>query len=163
MKQLYTSVVVLIALYASAAFAADLPDVKLTPGAANPLVTQATLGSTICATSVPGKPTWIHNQRPPASYTTKLKIQQLATTYKGSDQNPKDFEEDHLVSIENGGHPRDPKNLWPQHWSDPWGAKKKDRLENAIHRKICSGELTLKQGQDALAHDWIASYKKYVK
>jgi hypothetical protein len=28
--------------------------------------------------------------------------------------NPKDYEEDHLISLELGGAPRDPKNLWPQ-------------------------------------------------
>jgi len=50
-----------------------LPNSRVTPGALNPSVTQANIHSTIC---VPG---YTKTIRPPASYTTALKIRQLST------------------------------------------------------------------------------------
>src|SRR3712207_3940055 len=43
-----------------------------TPGALNPDVTQATIGSTICVRG------WTRTIRPPSSYTSALKVEQLA-------------------------------------------------------------------------------------
>jgi hypothetical protein len=40
--------------------------------------------------------------RPPTSYTNNLKVQQIAE-YGHTDTNPKDYEEDHLISLEIGG------------------------------------------------------------
>ena len=50
-----------------------LPSRSLTPGATNPAVTQATIHQTICVSG------WTAKIRPPSSYTTALKVQQLAT------------------------------------------------------------------------------------
>ncbi len=130
----------------------------MVPGVANTAVTQATLAQTICSTAKDAHGhTWIHHQRPPASYTNKLKLQQLASL--GMHVAPGAVEEDHDWSIEAGGSPTDPRNLWPQSWTGPWNAHDKDRLENAVHRDICSGAITLAQGGTQLTVNWIASYQ----
>jgi len=84
------------------------PDPTLTPGATNPNITQATIAATIC------NPNWSTKTiRPPASYTNTLKQQQLGAA-RYVDKTPSLYEEDHLISLELGGNPRDPKNLWPE-------------------------------------------------
>src|SRR5215471_19094461 len=84
-----------------------LPDPSCTPGSYNPNVTQSTIGSTICMSG------WTATVRPPTSYTNALKVQGIAD-YGYSDTNVSDYEEDHLVPLELGGAPRDPRNLWPE-------------------------------------------------
>ena len=107
-----------------------------------------------------------------------LKKEQI-TEYGFTDTNTKDYEEDHIISLENGGHPRDPKNLYPEAYDTQVngqrvGAHEKDELENYVHNGICldvpnakfsSGpkpphSLTLEQGQQILAIDW---YKCYLR
>jgi hypothetical protein len=110
-----------------------------TPGVRYFKVKQATIGSTICVSG------WTRTIRPPASYTTALKKQQLAAWHY-ADQNPSHYEEDHLISLELGGAPRSTKNLWPEPRSQ---AKKSDPRENAWHRKVCAGTLTLREAQKA--------------
>jgi len=134
--------------------AGDLPDSSLTPGAVNPDVTAANIHQTIC---VPG---WTKTIRAPASYTNKLKLEQMRL--RGITGQPSDFEEDHLISIELAGHPTDPKNLWPQHWAEPWGARDKDATETALKRLVCSGKVSLSDAQHAISTDWIAAYRKYI-
>ena len=80
---------------------------------------------------------------PPATYTSSLKKQQLAA-WGDADQNPSHYEEDHLISLELGGAPWSKKNLWLEPLSQ---AKKSEPLENAWHKKLCNGTLTLKQAQ----------------
>jgi hypothetical protein len=81
--------------------------------------------------------------RPPTSYTNALKKQQLAAWHY-PDQNPSHHEEDHLISLELGGAPWSKKNLWPEPHSQ--SAKSHPR-ENAWHKLLCSGTLTVKQAQ----------------
>lgn len=138
-------------------FAGDLPDAVATPGAVNASVTQANIKSTICVSG------WTKTIRPSASYTDKLKAVQLKSgTYKSSLPMTA-FEEDHLISLEIGGNPRDPKNLWPQHWSAPYGAHQKDELENYLHKSVCNGSLKLVDAQTAASKNWVEAYKRYIK
>lgn len=132
----------------------DLPNPAWSPGALNPDVTPLTIGKTICV------PNWTTTIRPPASYTNKLKAEQMKE--HGIEGELHDYEEDHLIPLSIGGNPRDPKNLWPQHWTGDWGAHKKDRLEVAIHKLVCAGKVPLAQAQHEVATDWIAAYKRYV-
>lgn len=143
-------------LVAAPAFAWELPDAIQTPGTVNPAVTQDNIATTIC---VPG---WTKTIRPPASYTNKVKASQLAAGAYASPQAPRTFEEDHLVSLEIGGHPTDPRNLWPQPWDGAYGAHAKDRLENYLHRAVCSGRITLAEAQAAVSSNWIQAYQKYI-
>lgn len=142
-----------LVLFAASAFAGDLPDPIATPGALNPNVTQENIQTTVCVSG------WTKTIRPSAYYTTKLKILQLHSEPYKSDLGASSFEEDHLISLEIGGNPTDPKNLWPQHWSEPMGAHQKDQLENYLKREVCAGRMLLAQAQKEVASDWVASYK----
>jgi len=139
-----------------------LPIADVTPGASNPDVTQENIQDTIC------KPGFTGTIRPANSYFRKLKLTQLAADYKNDDMDPRHYEEDHLISLELGGHPTDPKNLWPQPYGTKeapieWNARKKDQLENALKRAVCGGRITLHEAQTAISTDWISAYKVFVK
>ena len=138
-------------------FQAVAPNPALTPGSVNPNVTQSNIRSTIC---VPGFTATI---RPPSSYTTSLKVKQLSSGYAvNGDYDTSHYEEDHLISLELGGHPTDPKNLWPEPYADKFGARVKDRIENKLHQLVCDGSLTLKTAQKAIASNWMDAYSKYI-
>ena len=77
-----------------------------TPGVVNPDVTQATIGETICVRG------WTRTVRPPTDYTNGLKVRQMREYGVGG--SPSGYQEDHLISLELGGHPTDPRNLWPE-------------------------------------------------
>lgn len=129
-----------------------LPDPKCTPGALNPDVRQDTIRQTIC------KPGWTSTIRPPASYTDKLKIQQIKQ-YGYSDTNPRDYEEDHDLPLEAGGNPTDPRNLWPEpHYGAPGKTSfDKDRVENRVKEAICAGQVTLADAQHAMLTNWVTA------
>jgi len=121
-----------------------LPDPNCTPGAIDSVVNQDNIQQTICVKGYTKK------VRPSASYTNQLKVQQI-TDYGYSDTNTKDYEEDHLISLELGGSPSDPKNLWPEPGASP---NPKDKIENLCHEKICSGQISLSQAQKEIATNW---------
>jgi len=159
-----------------------MPNAHLFPGATNPDITPASINQNIC------KKGWsTKSVRPPSSYTTTLKKTQLNTlgytlanklpqvkTKSGNStrpdiqkciarsSNPSCYEEDHLISLELGGDPRSPDNLWPEPWFGDWNARVKDKLENRLHALVCSGEIRLRDAQKAIAVDWVAAYRKYV-
>jgi hypothetical protein len=128
-----------------------LPDVSCTPGALNPKVTQGTLGNTIC------KSGYTKSIRPPVSITRKEKAANAKSySYTGS---LKEAEYDHLVSLELGGDPNDPRNLWveapdPSHKPKDGVNNKKDKVENKLHSAICSGSVSLADAQKAIVTDW---------
>ncbi len=135
---------------------AYLPNPEWQPGALNPDVTQSTIQTTICVSG------YSSSIRPPVSYTDALKKQQIPQ-YGYTDTNLADYEEDHLISLELGGAPRDERNLWPQpRYTTPWNASSKDTLENVLHQMVCSGQLALDAARKAIASDWVAAYKQYV-
>lgn len=47
-----------------------------------------------------------------------------------------------LIPLELGGAST-VANLWPEPWADPRGAHRKDDLENALNRQVCSGWMTV--------------------
>jgi len=145
-----------LAAVALLTMAADLvPDDQQAPGAINAAVTQANIAETICARG------WSERVRPPLSFTEPIKRRLLGA---GADQ----FELDHRVPIEVGGCPDCVSNLWLQPWRDPrhhacnpdvmLDAACKDELENAVRRRICSGRMTLAQGQAIFLGDWTAGF-----
>jgi hypothetical protein len=127
---------------------AVLPDTNCTPGAINTEVTQDNLFQTIC------KSGYTKTIRPPVSYTNKLKIQQIVD-YGYIDTNLKDYEEDHLISLELGGDSSSPKNLWPEPHGSP---NEKDLAENYLNRQICDGLITLEQAQKDISGNWYEIY-----
>ncbi|HXM72547.1 MAG TPA: hypothetical protein VN940_04930 [Candidatus Dormibacteraeota bacterium] len=124
-----------------------LPDPTCTPGVADPRVTQGNIRSTICVTG------YTTTVRPPSSYTDNLKRQQI-TAYGYSDSRLADYEEDHLIPLELGGSPTDPKNLWPEPRSGDFPASRKDGVENSLHARVCAGLTTLAAAQAAIATNW---------
>ena len=160
------------------------PDKTRTPGFTNPDVTQETLADTICNPSFRTGPPL----RPPTSFTSPLKVSQMVE-YGDTVSDPGKqcmlhsnnvacYEEDHLISLENGANPRDPRNLWPEPYfttidGKVIGARQKDVVEGYVRNAICFGipgyvsrgvkahaSVTLKRGQEILTGDWYACYKK---
>jgi len=73
-----------------------------------------------------------------------------------------EYEVDHLISLELGGS-NSARNLWPQsYWALPWNAHVKDALENALHRAVCDGTVSLQVARHDIAVDWVSAYEKYV-
>ena len=107
-----------------------------TPGILNPDVTQATIRSTVCVHG------WTATVRPPVSYTNELKVEQMRVY--GETGPPSAYQEDHLVSLELGGDPTDPRNLWPEPYPR---AADVDKIENELNAKVCSGKLSLADAQ----------------
>jgi len=123
-----------------------LASAALTPGVLNPEVTQATIGSTICRRG------WTRTVRPPSDYTSALKERQM-TAYREMGP-PSGYQEDHLISLELGGHPTDPRNLWPEPYPR---AADVDRIENDLNAKVCAGDISLAEAQrreSELKHDY---------
>ena len=116
----------------------------LTPGVLNPAVTESTLASTICRHG------WTRTVRPPVSYTNALKAKGLREyRLRGP---PSAFQEDHLISLELGGDPVDPRNLWPEPYPR---AAAVDKIENDLNHRVCTGSLSLADAQrleSALKH-----------
>ena len=123
-----------------------------TPGAINPAVTQDNIAQTICVRG------WTRTVRPPESYTERIKRRLVPRGHL------QDYELDHIVPLDLGGAPRDPRNLWaePRWPADGWTAERKDELEAVLVRKVCAGELPLNQARSAIATNWIEAYRKYV-
>ena len=84
-----------------------------------------------------------------------MKVQQIAE-YGYSDTSTADYEEDHLVALEDGGDPRSPLNLWPEPRYAVGGktAANKDTVENKIHTAICNGTVKLDPAKHAIAANW---------
>lgn len=118
------------------------PDPQCTPG-----VVVETQASVVCNRST-------KTVRPPVSYTNQLKVKQLSL-YDYVDKNPLNYEEDHLVPLELGGSPTDPKNLWPEPYVGTEGAKVKDQVENLLHSEVCSGKISLDKAQRCISTNWM--------
>jgi len=85
--------------------------------------------------------------------------------YGYADRNPKHYQEDHLVPLELGGAPRDPRNLWPQpneielRDGSTISANEKDDLEDELHRRVCAGGMDLGDAQRLIAGNWIDAWQ----
>ena len=127
----------------------DMPDSALTPGEA--VTTDAAV---IC------RPGYATNIRPEGALWRQLKEEAYAryglprghrTFVNQSGVRQAAYQVDHLVPLELGGSPTDLRNLWPQ---PIVAAKQKDEIENELHDFVCSGQMSLRQAQTAIARDW---------
>ncbi len=59
------------------------------------------------------------------------------------------------MSLELGGSPNSPHNLWPQPGASP---NPKDKLELALYDLVCSHRMTLTDAQNAIAGNWVTTY-----
>jgi hypothetical protein len=128
-----------------------LPDPKCTPGAINPKVTQATLDVTVCRSG------YTSDIRPPVEITSREK-KANAKSY-GYTASLRDVEYDHLVALELGGDPNDPRDLWveppsPGHRPGSGTYNDKDTVADVLHTAVCKRQVTLAAAQSAIARDW---------
>ncbi len=116
-------------------FAVWSPDPELTPGAIDPAVTQDTIAQTIC---VVGYTKTVRN-------VTQATKRALVKSYRAKhpDWPVGPYEIDHLISIEIGGS-NEVTNLFPQPLDE---ARKKDVIENRLHRSVCRHQTTLADAQ----------------
>ncbi len=134
----------------------ERPDSRCTPGAVNPAVTQATIGSTICRSG------WTRTVRPPESVTEPEKFASMRAY--GITGSASGYEYDHDVPLELGGAVNDPRNLWPEPDYPSAGGfylNPKDHLELALKRLVCDRTMTLAEAQRLIAANWPAAYRRY--
>jgi hypothetical protein len=127
-----------------------LPDRACSPGAADPRVTQSNIQSTICVSGYTATVRNVPTSEKNAVYSE----------YGIVHHAPYSYEVDHIVSLELGGS-NTIANLFPEAYAGQNGARVKDVLENRLHRQVCSGQLTLRQAQTAIAVDWLAASARY--
>lgn len=139
-------------LFAALISTGPLPSPIYTPGAVDATKTTEIL----CAKGYSTK-----SVRPPASYTDKLKREQMKAW--GLPGNAGDYEEDHLISLELGGDPKSPKNLWPEAYLPKPGAREKDKLEDRLHKCVCSGKTKLEDAQQMIRTNWLLYYQQLAK
>lgn len=133
-----------------------LPDPNCTPGATNPNVTQSSIYSTICKSGYTG------TIRPSANITGKEK--KLNALSYGNTKSLRNQEYDHLISLELGGSPNDPRNLWVEPQVIGSHAltvnNDKDKVENKLNAAVCSGKISLVDAQVAISTDWTTALSK---
>ncbi|HLY95459.1 MAG TPA: hypothetical protein VKP14_11500 [Gaiellaceae bacterium] len=112
------------------------PVLPRTAGVASAAVTQANIRATICRAG------WTKTIRPPVAYTNALKLKQMRQY--GERGAPSAYQEDHLISLELGGDPTDPRNLWPEPYPR---AASMDQIENELNHAVCAGKLSLQAAQ----------------
>ncbi len=122
----------------------ELPDRSCTPGAIDPAVTQANIGSTICRSG------YTTTVRPPESQTEKFKWDVAEPAYGQHDVSG---ELDHEIPLELGGA-NDARNLWVEAGSIP---NPKDAVEDALNRAVCDGKVKLRAAQTAIAQNWLTA------
>jgi hypothetical protein len=122
----------------------ELPDRSCTPGAIDPAVTQANIGSTICRSG------YTTTVRPPESQTEKFKWDIAEPAYGQHDVSG---ELDHLVPLELGGA-NDARNLWVEAGPIP---NPKDAVEDALNNAVCDGKIKLRVAQAAIAQNWLTA------
>lgn len=130
----------------------SLPDPRCTPGAVSTAVTQADIHSTICRRG------YTERVRPPESVTEPEK--RAAMKAYGDPGPLRAYEYDHLIPLELGGAANDRRNLWPEPGASP---NPKDALEDRLRSMVCAGELTLAVARRAIAVDWVAAYRRFVR
>jgi hypothetical protein len=139
-------------LHTTAALAFLVSPICAQEGAVNPDVTQENIHETIC------RPGWTKTVRPPASETNPIKWK-LA---RESGVDPVGYQLDHVIPLELGGAPLDPRNLALEQLAGSCGARAKDRLEFEMLRRVCAGELALDQARAEIAEDWVEAFQKYI-
>jgi hypothetical protein len=128
-----------------------LPDPDCTPGLRNPDVTPRRINKTICVVG------WTKTIRPPSSVTYPMKRESMREY--GAKGEPSDYEYDHLISLQLGGHPSDPRNLWPEPYNvrgdnNDLAARNKDVVETRLKKLVCNGLMRVRTAQRIIARDW---------
>ena len=121
-----------------------LPDRRCTPGARFSRVT----AKDVCR---PGYSSSVRH------VTAATKDAVYAAYGIGAHFDGQDGEVDHLVSLELGGS-NARANLFPEAATPRPGSHEKDRLENALHREVCDGQISLRHAQHVISGNWVTAY-----
>jgi len=116
-------------------------------GSTNPAVTQDNISRTICTSG------YTATIRPSVTYTNSIKKAELLAkglSWKDAPQ----YELDHIVPLEVGGHPSHIENLAIQSWVGASGAHVKDALETRVKKLVCAGKISLVEGQQCFLAGW---------
>jgi hypothetical protein len=104
---------------------------------------------TICNTSTHGR-----------RLVTATVHRQAFTEYGYSyPQAPGAFEVDHLIPLELGGD-NVIENLWAEPAEPRPGFHEKDKVENYLHKQVCSHSMSLADAQHQIATDWMAVWNR---
>lgn len=123
-----------------------LPDANVTPGATLPVGKDQ-----VCR---PGYAKRVRN----VSTAEKRRVYR---EYGATPQKGVCCEVDHLISLELGGS-NQIANLWPQPYQPRPGAREKDTLEDALHKLVCEGKMTLPEAQREISTNWDAAYDRII-
>lgn len=133
------AIAVLLIIGATNATAGEKPEPAL-----NPIVTQATIASTICATG------WTRTVRPYVAKMKRIKAEMLAKIGEPIEHRNR-YELDHVVPLSLGGAPIDPRNLALQPIEE---AREKDAIETCLSSLVCQVKIDLDDAQNAIWEDW---------
>jgi hypothetical protein len=128
--------------------AGALPDPKFTPGATRPISLAEACSSDYGEVVTP---------------VSREEQVEVFAEYGMTGAPIEDYEVDHLITPDLGGSD-DIRNLWPEPHNDTrWNSYAKDRLEDRLHRLVCSGKLSLTVAQQDISNNWIDAYQKYLQ
>lgn len=101
-----------------------------------------------------------HSSTKEYRHTTAAMKRHVCLMYVEKDcPHQKIMELDHLIPLELGGADSE-ANLWPQPAKPFPGFHAKDKLENELHKEVCSGKISLEEAQKEIRTDWWAAYVK---
>ncbi|MDR5856826.1 hypothetical protein QCE42_18260 [Caballeronia sp. LZ050] len=113
----------------------------------DPHVTQATIVDTIC---VPG-----YVDRVLPSFETQMRQKERLLKQRSIDASfASEYALDHRMPVLLGGSPNSPANLDVRRWEGRSGQRRKERLAVYLKRCVCTGDMTLRAAQSAMAGDW---------
>jgi hypothetical protein len=117
------------------------PDLALTPGAADPAVTQANIATTICTSGYTAAVRSV-----PEAVNAKVYAEYGITSHPTGA-----YDIDHLIPLEVGGS-NDLANLWPEPTTGTNNSHDKDAVENRLHVAVCARQMTLAAAQAQIIH-----------
>ncbi len=101
-------------------------------------------------------------------HVTTFTKHQVFKMYGITEGHYREYEIDHFISLELGGD-NSINNLFPQPYevylsvngsNMRMGAREKDVVETNLHKKVCRGEITLKEAQEIITTNWVGYYLK---
>jgi len=114
-------------------------------------VTQSTIVDTIC---VPG-----YVDRVLPSFEVQMRQKDRLLKQRGIDASfGSEYALDHRMPVILGGSPNAAANLDLRRWEGRAGQRRKERLAVYLKRCVCTGDITLKAAQSAMAGDWPNAY-----
>lgn len=114
-------------------------------------VTQTTIVDTIC---VPG-----YVDRVLPSFEIQMRQKERLLKQRSIDASfASEYALDHRMPVLLGGSPNSPANLDLRRWEGRAGQRRKERLAVYLKRCVCTGDITLKDAQSAMAGDWSNRY-----